>query len=277
MYDFIIRGARGTIPACGPEYTRHGGNTTCFSVQTDSGLVIFDAGTAIMHVARDLTNRSVLPPITLFFTHFHLDHVIGFPCFDPVYHKNTEITIMADPLRRSNWKDTLNTLMGKPYWPVGLGECAAMLRLVDLPANENHLDCHGLRISWFRVPHPQQCLAYRVDMTGNSVIIATDMECDTNMVQPAFLQFCSKADYLICDAQFTPEEYPSHCGWGHSTWEAGALIAREAGVKRLILTHHAPTRTDTEIDAIVEAARKKFPMTSAATEDMVLNSKTKFS
>ena len=54
---------------------------------------------------------------------------------------------------------------------------------------------------------------------------------------------------LIYDAQYTPEEYrgevgPSRKGWGHSTYEAGAAIARAAGVRTLALFHHDPRRTD---------------------------------
>ena len=270
MWDFVIRGARGTIPACGQEFVRYGGSTTCFSVQTDTGLLIIDAGTGIAHLGRDIADLAKLMPITILFTHFHLDHVIGFPCFDPVYNKDAKITLMADPRRKSNWKETMKTFMGKPFWPVGLGDVDACLTLDDLPVNDEFIECAGVKVSWFRVPHPQQCLAYRLDVQGRAIVVATDMEHDTNLVRPEFVKFCGKADHLICDAHYTPEEYPSHCGWGHSTWEACTLIAKEAGVKQLILTHHAPTRTDDEVDAILKAAQKAFPNTTAAAENMKL-------
>lgn len=270
MWDFVIGGARGTIPACGQEYAKHGGNTTCFSLQTDTGLIIIDAGTGITRLGHDLASLTRLPQITIFFTHFHLDHVIGLPCFDPVYNKEATITIMADPRRKSNWKETLNTFMGKPYWPVGLGEVDATLKLEDLPVGEDCLVRAGVKVSWFRVPHPQQCLAYRLEWRGKVVVVATDMEHDVNIVRPDFINFCQNADSLVCDAQYTPEEYPAHCGWGHSTWEACTLIARESKVKQLVLTHHAPTRTDEEVDAIVRAAQKVFPATIAAAENMKL-------
>jgi len=271
MWEFAIRGARGTIPACGSEYVRHGGNTTCFSLQTDTELLIIDAGTGIAQLGRELGSLAKLPPTTIFFTHFHLDHVIGLPCFDPVYRKEATITLMADPCRTSNWKETLNTLMGKPYWPVGLGETDATMKLEDLPVKEDRLERAGVKISWMRVPHPQQCLAYRLETPNSVVVIATDMEHDANMVQPAFLDFCRNADFLVCDAQYTPEEYPAHFGWGHSTWQAATLIAKQAKIKQLVLTHHAPTRTDKEVEAIVKAAQTVFPNTIAAAENMKLS------
>ena len=271
MWNFVIRGARGTIPACGLEYIRHGGNTTCFSLQTDTELLIIDAGTGITHLEREIAGLAKLPPITIFFTHFHFDHVIGFPSFEPVFNKKATITLMADPRRASNWKETLNTFMGKPYWPVGLGEADATMKLEDLPVKEDHLERAGVKISWIRVPHPQQCLAYRLEWQNTVVVVATDMEHDANTVQPAFLNFCRNADFLVCDAQYTPAEYPAHCGWGHSTWQAGTLIARQAKVKQLVLTHHAPTRTDKEVDMIVKAAQEVFQNTIGATENMNLS------
>lgn len=275
MWDFVIRGSRGTIQACGAQHLKYGGHTTCFSVATDRGLLIIDAGTGITDVAADIRKRPELPLITLLFTHFHMDHVVGLPVFDPVYNSKAQITIHADPRRKDNWKETLGNFMAKPYWPVGLGDCAADMSLQDLPIDTGSLDRHGIHITWFRVPHPQQCLAYRLDMPGFSVVVATDMEHDTNGVQAAFATFCRAADYLICDAHYTPAEYPSHCGWGHSTWEAAAMIAAKSEVCGLILTHHAPTRPDAEIDAIVDQARKVFPNTAAARDGMVLNRDTK--
>ena len=52
------------------------------------------------------------------------------------------------------------------------------------------------------------------------------------------------ADVLLYDAQYTPDEYlDGRVGWGHSTYEAAVGIAREAGVKKLVLFHHEPPRT----------------------------------
>ena len=40
-------GVRGTLPACGPEYQRYGGNTTCLLITREKAnrVVIVDAGT----------------------------------------------------------------------------------------------------------------------------------------------------------------------------------------------------------------------------------------
>ncbi|MDD4872195.1 MAG: MBL fold metallo-hydrolase [Kiritimatiellae bacterium] len=270
MQEVTIQGARGTIPACGDEFKRYGGNTTCYSLRTDKGIIIFDAGTGISHVKREIAHLGKTLPITLFFTHFHMDHVIGFPCFDPLYDKNARINIMADPRRRDNWKSTLKTFMGKPYWPVGLGETDIKMTLKDIPVSRDAMDVYGARVSWLSVPHPQQCLAYRIEAAGKTTIIATDIEYDLETIQTSFINFCRGADFLIFDAQYTPEEYEFHKGWGHSTWQVGARVAACAGIGRLILTHHAPARTDNELNRIIKNARNEFASTDIAMENMVL-------
>lgn len=271
MSNFTIQGARGTIPECGAEFRKYGGNTTCYSVRTDKGIIIFDAGTGISRVASEIAGFQKKLPITLMFTHFHMDHVIGFPCFDPLYDKYASIRIMADPRRRDDWKHTLKVFMDKPYWPVGLGDTDIKMTLKDIPVSRDAMDVYGARVSWFAVPHPQQCLAYRVDTDNASTVIATDVEYDVDSIPPSFINFCRDADFLIFDAQFTPAEYPAHKGWGHSTWRTGTRIAAYAGVGRLILTHHAPKRIDRELENILKHARDEFTKTDLARPGMNLN------
>jgi ribonuclease BN (tRNA processing enzyme) len=59
-------------------------------------------------------------------------------------------------------------------------------------------------------------------------------------------------------------------GWGHSTYEAGAALARAAGVRQLVLFHHDPTRTDDGVARIEERAREAFDEVVAAREGMTI-------
>lgn len=271
MFKFSIRGTRGTMPACGTDFLRYGGNTTCFSVETDAGIILFDAGTGIAHVAGELAAMDSTPPITMLFTHFHMDHVIGLPAFSPLYNDASNIVIMADPRRDRSWKDVLLTFTGKPYWPIGLSDTAADTALTDLPVEKEHeIECYGVRIKWFSVPHPQKCLSYRVELPDTSVVIATDVEYEQSTISKGFIDFCEGADHLIFDTQYVPSEFGARRGWGHSTWEVAVEVAKSAGVKQLVMTHHEPLRTDQEVDMIVEQAQEKFPATVAASENLVL-------
>jgi ribonuclease BN (tRNA processing enzyme) len=56
---------------------------------------------------------------------------------------------------------------------------------------------------------------------------------------------------LFHDAQYTDEELPARAYFGHSSPGYALRLAERAGVKRLVLYHHDPQRTDDQIDAIV--------------------------
>lgn len=270
MFKCVVRGARGTLPTCGKDFLLFGGNTTCYSIHTDEGIIIIDAGTGISHVAEEIHRGGSIPPLTILFTHFHIDHVIGLPGFFPLYSPKARVGIMADPRRVDDWQTILQVIIGRPFWPLEFCDVSAAMALNDLPVTAGSMDLYGVRISWFSVPHPQQCLAYKVEMPGNTVVISTDTEYEIDAIDPAFIAFCRKADSLVFDAQFTPEEYPRRRGWGHSTWKVAARIAAEAGVRKLVLSHHAPERTDDALKRVVDEARGDFPDTVASTENLVL-------
>jgi len=61
---------------------------------------------------------------------------------------------------------------------------------------------------------------------------------------------------LVIDAQYTEAEYRAgRVGWGHGTYHSGIALAEEAGVSRVLLTHHDPTRTEDALDAILAGLR----------------------
>ena len=79
-------------------------------------------------------------------------------------------------------------------------------------------------------------------------------------------EYAQNADILICDAQYTPEEYETHRGWGHSTFRNACLVARDAGARQLLLFHHDPDHNDATVSQIEQRAREEFENTVAAWE-----------
>ncbi|MFC1461562.1 MBL fold metallo-hydrolase [Verrucomicrobiota bacterium] len=294
MNKFTIHGARGTMPISGREFLKYGGKTTCFSLETDQGVIIVDAGTGIVSLSDTLRQGPDGPPITILFMHFHLDHVIGLPVFVPLYDSQACITLMADANRVDDWQTSLQTIAGAPYWPLNLMKFGSHIQFhslqdhgapsqapgcrqasgaqtdAQLKEQTGEMELYGTHISWCRVQHPQQCLAFRIKTPESCIVIATDREHGSKKLDECFLEFCRDADFLIYDAQYTPEEYPAHKGWGHGTWLEGTQLVKDAHVRELILTHHDQLRQDAEIDDMVSRARKVFPKTRGAHAGMVL-------
>ena len=78
-------------------------------------------------------------------------------------------------------------------------------------------------------------------------------------------RLCEGADLVIYDTMFTPEDYRRLPHYGHSRPSDAIEICREAGARQLALFHHAPERSDAEVDAILAdaqalVAREKIPL-----------------
>ena len=133
------------------------------------------------------------------------------------------------------------------------------------------LSIGGLSIHPFPLNHPQGCVGYRIEAGGRSAVYASDLEHGHPELDRVVREYAEGADVLIFDAQFTPEEYERHRGWGHSTWLEATRVANEARVKQLILTHHDPAHADTAVFQIQRHARERFENTIAAREGLEID------
>lgn len=240
----FMGGTRGSSPVSGDEHARYGGDTFSLLVEDrDGGQVLVDAGSGV----RLLLDR-LRPEGTIFFTHTHLDHLMGLPCLESLHPRQLI-------LPRGGLQAILDRVFSPPVWPVRLPDA-------EYPIPTSPVTIGGLSVSWCPVAHPDGCVAYRVDepASGASVVVATDIEWQamSDAGKATFEAFARGADLMIFDAQFRPEELAAHKGWGHSTWEEALDAAGRCGVQKVWLMHHSPERTDTELDQMAEAASAAF-------------------
>ena len=268
-----IWGVRGSIPTPSSGILKFGGNTPCLElvfVKDREGAevveqrIILDAGTGIRNLGLDLVRtKSLDSDFHIFLTHFHWDHVQGLPFFPALYNKATCITFYSsrtpEELREILWGQ-----MVTPYFPVRFDDIAATVRFVQV--GETPLKLGDVEVSSFCLTHPQGAAGFRVVYAEKTVVYATDHEHGEPQADLRLLNAARGADVLFYDAQYTPEEYPSHRGWGHGTWLEATRVGSRAGVKQLVLFHHDPSHDDAQMDAILEQARREFPGTIAATE-----------
>ncbi len=263
-------GVRGTAPAPGAAWVRYGGHTTCSSVRVGPGqYIVIDAGTGL----RELGDRIMAEEgdgdirIDLLLTHFHLDHIMGFPVFAPLFSPRTSLVIHA-PAGARETESALAGLMAYPYFPLGLGRTAARKEFREFAPGPL---AGGIGVSACRLRHPQGSVAYRLDAGPTSVVMATDTEHPEAGIDERLAAFARGAEYLVYDAMFTPAEYEAgRKGWGHSTWLAGTSLAAGAGVGHLVLAHLNPAHTDEAVDQILGEARERLPATLAAAQGFKL-------
>lgn len=251
----------------GRNIVRYGGNTTCFDVEAaPRHRLIVDAGTGLRNLERNL-DLSLPHEFTIVFSHFHLDHIVGLPMFKPLYDAKHRFTFCAVPRDGMGVSDLIHGAYRPPWWPITIHDAFAskVFREISGP-----FAVGGLTVTPTSLHHPQGGTGYRIDGTRRSIVVATDHEAGERRIDRRLIELASGADVLIHDGQYTPEEYPTKVGWGHSTWKTAAETAREAGVQRLVLTSHDPDRSDDGVDEQVRMARRVFPMTSGAFEGMTL-------
>jgi ribonuclease BN (tRNA processing enzyme) len=262
--DIEFWGVRGTVPVSSPETAKYGGATMCAAVRSSSkDIVVVDAGTGIKPLGDSLVRSRKGPlKLHLLLTHFHLDHIVGFPFFAPLWSADTELVIYA-PAPPAETEAALSVLMGGRFFPLDYAATAAAKSVRPVP--NGTFAVGGLRISACPLHHPQGSVAYKIEESVRKVVFATDTEHPELGVDVRLRDFSRGADLLVCDATFTPEEYAAgRKGWGHSTWQAGARLAKEAGVKKLLLSHLNPDHNDSRVDMIVNLAKWEFPAVEAA-------------
>jgi len=253
-------GVRGSAATPGPSTLEYGGNTACVELETPGEeVIVFDGGTGIRELGLTMKARR----IHLFLTHFHWDHIQGIPFFVPLYSPANHVTIYSSrfsaPLQAA-----LIGLMAEPYFPVKFETFGAKIDLVEL--GNSAAQVGDVTVRCFEANHPQGACGYRIDSAGRSAVYVSDREHGHPHLDQVLVDAARGAGALVVDSQYTPEEYPTHKGWGHSTWPESIRVAREAGVKRLVLFHHDPAHNDEMLRAIETEARREFPETYVAKE-----------
>ena len=254
-------GARGTLPLTGQASLKYGGNTSCVSL--DIGLkrhFVFDAGTGLRRYSQHLLERQAGRfDGRLFISHPHWDHLNCLPFFAPFYIPGNRIAVMGPPQGERSFRQLLDAQMDGVFFPITTAAFAADLTVADLVEGESRYD--GVAVSLYRLRHPGNCLAFRVEYCGHSLAYVTDNELgDFRRDDPyieGLLAFLSGVEILIHDTTYFDDEYPRKVNWGHSSVGQVVELAGAANIRKLYLFHHDPEHGDAEIERKLACARAK--------------------
>lgn len=254
-----LYGTRGSLPVASKETVKYGGNTTCLYVESRSGdTIVVDAGSGIRELGADLLKKKK-KNINLIFTHYHWDHLQGLPFFTPVYAKSTRLTIYG-PTQEISPEKALSHQMMKPYFPtVSWDDVPSRIVYKEI---KSKIKIGNIVVQAVVNNHPNYTIGLKFTEGRKSFAFLTDNELFCQKARTSFkkfVEFVKGTNFFIHDAAYTEDLYPMRLGWGHSTFNQVMQLATEAGVKRVIFTHHDPPSTDEFIDGIIARMKKAYP------------------
>ena len=263
-------GVRGSIACPSVNHIKYGGNTSCLEVTVGDRRLVLDAGTGIRGLGQTFLKDDV-SQVHILLTHTHWDHINGFPFFVPAYDPRRSVHIMAGHLRGSDGiQNVLAAQMDNPMFPVPLSAMQAKMRFEDFEAVDQFDIYDDVHVRTAPLNHPNGATGYRIEHAGHAICYVSDTEHVPGKMDQNILNLIEGADMVIYDSTYTEEEFPSKIGWGHSTWNEGVRLCREAGAKSMAIFHHDPEHEDDFMDELGKVAKKEWDGTFIAREGMEL-------
>lgn len=247
------------IEACldrSPESWTYGGNTSCVEVSFGDQVFILDSGTGLralgMQLAQD--GRAKTHGLHLLFSHFHWDHICGFPYFGPIYQPGREIHVWSG---RSDAERLLRVQMGDAHFPVKWDALPSRITCTQLP-EKTVTDIAGAKVSILPLIHPDKAYGYRIEYGGRAMCYLTDTEVSKNpgVVGDTYARFVEGADVVIVDAMYGFLAYHEHINFGHSTIFNFIDFFRDANIGELVIFHHDPLAADDAVAKLEHDAQR---------------------
>ena len=269
--EATLCGVRGSTQSPGHEFARHGGHTSCVALAHDGEppTLLLDAGTGIRRVT-DLLGGAPFRG-TILLGHLHWDHTQGLPFFRSGDRADAVVRLVmpdvGDPL------ELLRRSMSPPHFPIGPEGLRGRWTFEAIEPGRHRFE--GFDVLAREIPHKGgRTFGYRItDGTGTLAYLSD--HCPTAFgegvdgcgeLHDTALELATGADVLIHDAQHTVDELAARAQFGHAAADYAVALGELAGVGRVVLFHHDPSRTDDELDAIEASFQGRGVAVEAATE-----------
>ena len=243
-----------------------GGNSPCVTVEIEDDqkpvstkpysfpkeMLVFDAGSGIREFGISAGKTKPKPSTyNIFFSHFHWDHILGLPFFNPAYDPSVTLNFYS-PV--TGIDTILHGQMTSPYFPVNMESMASKKNFQTLSGSKELL---GVTISYRKVNHPGDAYSYKVDDGKHTFIYATDTELSANdfLKNEENTAYFSGVDLIVIDAQYTLGEAIEKYNWGHSAFSLAVDFAANWKIKHMVLFHHDPTYDDHKLFTNLQSAK----------------------
>lgn len=207
---------------CVPSLER---NAPGYYLQSGGKQLLIDCGSGTL-LQLERANKSYKDINAVFLTHLHPDHVsdlmplIHALLATPGLSRENELLIAGPRGVKKFYEHCIRSLLRKPE-----------TFTIQVKEGKDTLSLGAVKIFTMRTLHARNSIAYRFEEGRKSLVMTGDADYDEGLVELAH-----GTDLLVADCSF-PDEMKVP---GHMTPKECARVAKEAGVKRLLLSHIYP-------------------------------------
>ena len=239
-------------------YSSPTGDTPCILIDANDQYIIFDAGNGIYKLDQYIQEDK---PISMFISHFHIDHVSGLHTLAKFDWKQG-IDVYVGTGRTKDFEILVNPpfMVGYKPKPENRGTLKTEVRLHELSEDGQYIP---FRAAAIEQNHAYVDHGYRIGLEGKTIAYTGDCG-----LTDAARKLAQDADLLISEC--SNKKTPALSNWGHLDPFQAATLAKESNVKQLILTHFGAQYYSSLEDRkwAEQEAKKIFPQTVAAVDGM---------
>lgn len=200
-------------------YPEAGEATSCYLLEHKGFKLLVDCGSGALSQLQHFCDLEELDAVIL--SHYHHDHIADIGPLQYSRQVALALKTTEKPL----------PIYGHPYDQGEFQKLAKPPHTLSFIYNDEHETKIGpFSITFLETEHKARCYAMRFELEGKTIVYTAD-----SSYKEEFNTFAKNADLLICETSF----YANQDGkpYGHMNSTEAAMIAKDASVKKLVLTH----------------------------------------
>lgn len=235
-------------------YNTIGHNCPGFLITDGESKIMLDCGSgshSLLNFPNDLNNLSII------ISHLHRDH------YNDIYNMQYSSFVFHNQKRIERPIDIYLPSSPENIYQDIIGETNSFSNYSAIDEKSN-ISIGNIDVSFCQTDHPVETYAVKLSNGDRTIVYTSDtsFSCKDKLVE-----FAKNADLLICESSLlTSYGFPEINS--HLTAKQAGIIAKEAGVNGLMLTHFWPEETP---ENYVEEVKSIFPKTLAAHEGQIIN------
>ncbi len=232
--------------------------TPCVSVETQSRMIILDAGSGLLPLGEELLKEDRRKELWLLLTHFHPAHVEGLGLFACTRRAGYQLHIGGAGEPDKPLSEFVRGAFERSFERLA-DPVAAKIKLYEFQEGDYDL-LSDLKLSVFYANHPGLTLGFSLQTLGRRIVYCPDSELygedalSTQDYDEKLGGLCRGADLLIHDARWRDAEYAVHRNEGHSSARNAAAFAARNEIGSLILFHQDASYSPADLEAMGKEA-----------------------